>query len=151
MTTPSPVIFTCCARMGQPFMQIRQCSITPSHFGGRAERRPARTGLHARIWKGLREERQEAFARGKPFELEQRALGKDGNYRWFLVRYNPFATTTGTLFAGMRLGTDIEDRKRARRACVTKTLRSGSKSITRSCLRNCGLVTGPAKPCSPVL
>src|SRR6266849_1574829 len=37
----------------------------------------------------LREERQEAFARGKPFELEQRVFGKDGNYRWFLARYNP--------------------------------------------------------------
>src|SRR6202011_4005126 len=37
----------------------------------------------------LRGERHEALARGKPFELEQRALGKDGNYRWFLVRYNP--------------------------------------------------------------
>ena len=37
----------------------------------------------------LREERHEALGLGEPFELEQRARGKDGNYRWFLVRYNP--------------------------------------------------------------
>ena len=34
----------------------------------------------------LREQRREALARGEPFELEQRGLGKDGKYRWFLVR-----------------------------------------------------------------
>ena len=30
-----------------------------------------------------------AFTR-LPFEIEQRALRKDGQYRWFLIRYNPF-------------------------------------------------------------
>jgi PAS domain S-box-containing protein len=49
---------------------------------------PARV-FHPEDVERLREERHEALARGKPFELEQRALGKDGNYRWFLVRYNP--------------------------------------------------------------
>ena len=61
----------------------------------------------------LREERQEALARGKPFELEQRALGKDGNYRWFLVRYNPLRDDQGHIVRWYATGTDIEDRKRA--------------------------------------
>src|SRR6266853_1728681 len=61
----------------------------------------------------LRKERQEAFARGKPFELEQRALGKDGNYRWFLVRYNPLRDDHGDIIRWYATGTDIEDRKRA--------------------------------------
>jgi PAS domain S-box-containing protein len=61
----------------------------------------------------LREERQEAFARGKPFGLEQRALGKDGNYRWFLVRYNPLRDDHGNIIRWYATGTDIEDRKRA--------------------------------------
>src|SRR5580693_4064944 len=61
----------------------------------------------------LREERQEALARGKPFELEQRALGKDGNYRWFLVRYNPLRDDQGHIIRWYATGTDIEDRKRA--------------------------------------
>jgi PAS domain S-box-containing protein len=61
----------------------------------------------------LREERGEALARGKPFELEQRALGKDGNYRWFLVRYNPLRDDQGQIIRWYATGTDIEDRKRA--------------------------------------
>jgi PAS domain S-box-containing protein len=61
----------------------------------------------------LREERHEALARGKPFELEQRALGKDGNYRWFYVRYNPLRDDQGHIIRWYATGTDIEDRKRA--------------------------------------
>src|SRR6202035_5314414 len=38
----------------------------------------------------LREERQGALARGLQFEIEQRARRKDGPFRWFLIRYNPF-------------------------------------------------------------
>src|SRR6202166_3808243 len=61
----------------------------------------------------VREERQGAFACGKPFELEQRALGKDGNYRWFLVRYNPLRDDHGNIIRWYATGTDIEDRKQA--------------------------------------
>jgi PAS domain S-box-containing protein len=61
----------------------------------------------------LRGERHEALARGKPFELEQRALGKDGNYRWFLVRYNPLRDDQGHIIRWYATGTDIEDRKQA--------------------------------------
>src|SRR6202011_1862870 len=61
----------------------------------------------------LREERHEALARGKPFELEQRALGKDGNYRWLLVRYNPLRDNEGHIIRWYATGTDIEDRKPA--------------------------------------
>jgi PAS domain S-box-containing protein len=59
----------------------------------------------------LREERHEALARGKPFELEQRALGKDGKYRWFLVRYNPLRDDQGHIIRWYATGTDIEDLK----------------------------------------
>src|SRR5258708_2333798 len=61
----------------------------------------------------LRKERDEALARGKPFELEQRALGKDGNYRWFLVRFNPLRDDQGRIIRWYATGTDIEDRKQA--------------------------------------
>jgi hypothetical protein len=36
------------------------------------------------------EEREGGLARDLPFEIEQRALRKDGQYRWLLLRYNPF-------------------------------------------------------------
>jgi formate hydrogenlyase transcriptional activator len=61
----------------------------------------------------LREERQTALARGLPFEIEQRALRKDGQYRWFLIRYNPFHDEQGQLVRWYATGTDIDDRKRA--------------------------------------
>jgi PAS domain S-box-containing protein len=61
----------------------------------------------------LRKERQVGLARGEPFELEQRALGKDGNYRWFLVRFNPLCDDHGNIIRWYATGTDIDDRKRA--------------------------------------
>jgi len=69
--------------------------------------------FHPEDLERLREERLEAFARGKPFELEQRALGKDGNYRWFLVRYNPLRDDHENIIRWYATGTDIEDRKQA--------------------------------------
>jgi formate hydrogenlyase transcriptional activator len=60
----------------------------------------------------LREERQAALARGLPFEIEQRALRKDGRYRWFLIKYNPFRDEKGNLVRRYATGTDIDDRKR---------------------------------------
>ena len=69
--------------------------------------------FHSEDVERLREERQAALARGKPFELEQRALGKDGTYRWFLVRFNPLRDDHGNIIRWYATGTDIEDRKRA--------------------------------------
>jgi PAS domain S-box-containing protein len=69
--------------------------------------------FHPEDLEKLREERHEALVRGKPFELEQRALGKDGNYRWFLVRFNPLRDDQGRIIRWYATGTDIEDRKRA--------------------------------------
>jgi formate hydrogenlyase transcriptional activator len=61
----------------------------------------------------LREDRQVALSRGVPFEIEQRARRKDGQYRWFLIHYNPFHDEQGRLVRWYATGTDIEDRKRA--------------------------------------
>jgi formate hydrogenlyase transcriptional activator len=61
----------------------------------------------------LRGERQAALSRGLPFEIEQRALRKDGQYRWFLIRYNPFHDEQGQIVRWYATGTDIDDRKRA--------------------------------------
>jgi PAS domain S-box-containing protein len=69
--------------------------------------------FHPEDLERLRKERDEALARGKPFELEQRALGKDGNYRWFLVRFNPLRDDQGNIIRWYATGTDIEDRKQA--------------------------------------
>src|SRR5882762_148888 len=58
-------------------------------------------------------DREGGLARGLPFEIEQRVLPKDGQYRWLLLRYNPFRDEHGRLVRWYATGTDIDDRRRA--------------------------------------
>src|ERR1700745_2904000 len=61
----------------------------------------------------FREERQKGLSGSVPFENEQRARGKDGKYRWFLIRYNPLIDERGNVVRWYATGTDIEYRKEA--------------------------------------
>ena len=61
----------------------------------------------------LREERQKGLSGSVQFENEQRARGKDGKYRWFLIRYNPLIDERGNVVRWYATGTDIEYRKQA--------------------------------------
>jgi len=61
----------------------------------------------------LRETRLRALSGTTPFENEQRVLGADGQYRWFLIQYNPVVDDNGRVGCWYATGTDIEDRKRA--------------------------------------
>jgi PAS domain S-box-containing protein len=70
----------------------------------------------------LQDERRQALARGVPFENEQRARRKDGEYRWFLVRYHPLRDEQGRLIRWYATGTDIDDRKRAEERMRNETL-----------------------------
>src|SRR5262249_49765506 len=54
-----------------------------------------------------------ALTRAVPFENEQRCLGKDGRYRWFLARYNPVLDEQGKIDRWYVAAFDIDDRKRA--------------------------------------
>jgi steroid delta-isomerase-like uncharacterized protein len=74
----------------------------------------------------LREERKEALKRPLQFEYEQRALGKDGNYRWFLVRYNPLLDDQGRIERWYATAFAIEDRKQA----------EGERQQSQEALRN---------------
>lgn len=71
---------------------------------------------HADDVERLREERKAALKRPRQFEYEQRALGKDGKYRWFLVRYSPLLDDQGMIDRWYATAFDIEDRKRAQEA-----------------------------------
>jgi formate hydrogenlyase transcriptional activator len=79
-----------------------------------AEGSPYRV-IHPEDIERFREVRQNAILNGVPFEGEQRILGKDGKYRWYLLRYNPFRDEQGHLVRWYATGTDIEDRKVAER------------------------------------
>src|ERR1700720_4832907 len=52
----------------------------------------------------LREERQKGLSGSVQFENEQRARGKDGKYRWFLIRYSPLLDGKGTYIRGTQPG-----------------------------------------------
>src|SRR6267154_3360225 len=69
--------------------------------------------FHPDDLKRLRDERQAALARGLPFEIEQRARRHDGQYRWFLIRYNPSCDDHGQVIRWYATGTDIDDRVKA--------------------------------------
>jgi PAS domain S-box-containing protein len=63
--------------------------------------------------KRLRKQREEGLQHPAAFEYEQRALGRDGEYRWFLVRYKPLLDEKGRIDRWYVAAFDIEDRKRA--------------------------------------
>jgi PAS domain S-box-containing protein len=69
--------------------------------------------FHPEDVKRVSEERRQALTRAVPFENEQRALGKDGSYRWFLMRYSPLLDAQGEIDRWYVASFDIEDRKRA--------------------------------------
>ncbi len=61
----------------------------------------------------LRDQRRQAFARGVPFEMEQRVRQRDGQYRWFLTHFNPLQDEEEHVIRWYATGTDIEERKQA--------------------------------------
>jgi len=69
--------------------------------------------FHSDDLERFRDHRKAALGRGVPFEAELRARRKDGAYRWFLIRYNPFRNEQGQLTRWYATGTDIDDRVRA--------------------------------------
>jgi PAS domain S-box-containing protein len=72
--------------------------------------------FHPEDQKKLEAARKRARSDGAPFELEARIRGKDGEYRWFLIRDNPLRDEQGRILRWYGTRTDIEDRKRAEEA-----------------------------------
>ena len=58
-------------------------------------------------------ERQKGLTSSLPFETESRILRKDGQYRWFLSRFNPMRDERGNILRWYVAQTDIEDSKQA--------------------------------------
>jgi formate hydrogenlyase transcriptional activator len=80
-----------------------------------------RSGVDERIRRNVHPEDLERFEKGlsaglskrRPFEMEKRLRGKDGRYRWFLIRCNPLLNENGDVVRWFGTGTDIEDHKQA--------------------------------------
>jgi PAS domain S-box-containing protein len=69
--------------------------------------------IHPEDFKRVRAGRAASLSRGAPFSTEQRVLGNDGQYRWFLVRYKPLLDKQRRIVRWYVAAFDIEDRKRA--------------------------------------
>jgi formate hydrogenlyase transcriptional activator len=69
--------------------------------------------IHPDDLERVQNERSVGLSRGMPFETEKRLLGKDGQFRWFLFRYNPVLNGAGDIVRWYATATDIEDRKQA--------------------------------------
>jgi PAS domain S-box-containing protein len=72
--------------------------------------------FHPEDFKKLEVMRECMRSEGTPFEMEARIRGKDGQYRWFLIRDNPLRDAQGHVLRWYGTRTDIEDRKRAEEA-----------------------------------
>ena len=71
-----------------------------------------RAVCHPDDFEKLTSDRQK-LSRGESFDLETRMRGKDGVYRWFLFRYQPFRDGDGKITRWYATATEIEERKRA--------------------------------------
>ena len=78
--------------------------------------------FHPEDVESLRDERQEALSAGVPFENEQRARRKDGQYRWYLIHYKPLRNEQGQILRWYATGTDIDDRKQAEETMRSENL-----------------------------
>jgi PAS domain S-box-containing protein len=69
--------------------------------------------IYADDWERVVRETQDNFLSGFPHEFEIRFRGKDGKYRWFLIRWNPVRDERGRVTRWYSAMTDIDDRKQA--------------------------------------
>ncbi len=72
--------------------------------------------FHPEDLKTLESARERAHSDAAPFEMEARVRGKDGGYRWFLIRDNPLRDEQGRVLRWYGTRTDIEERKQAEEA-----------------------------------
>ena len=61
----------------------------------------------------LRREQPSKLATAAPYEIEARLKRRDGQYRWFLARFNPVLDEQARVIRWYVAATDIEDRKQA--------------------------------------
>jgi PAS domain S-box-containing protein len=91
--------------------------------------------FHPDDFRNIKEERERLLAAGLPFEIEQRARRKDGQFRWFLIRYNPLRDDQGHVirwYATVRTSMIASGPKTG---CETKTSRCAKTSYALPCSR----------------
>lgn len=84
-------------------------------FSSEQAREPdmVKRGFHPDEVEHLREKRRKGLLGSKPFSMEHRIRGKDGQYRWIFAQYNPLMDDRGQVIRWYATGIDIDDRIRA--------------------------------------
>jgi PAS domain S-box-containing protein len=70
----------------------------------------------------VQETLRRALSQGTAVEVEARMRRYDGQYRWTLIRYEPFRDEHGRIIRWYGTGTDIEDRKRTEQRMFEENL-----------------------------
>src|SRR6266478_6001665 len=73
----------------------------------------AKKSMHPDDLAGYWEARQRGISSGLPFENEARLLARNGQYSWFLFRFNPLRDETGNIVRWYATATNIEEMKKA--------------------------------------
>ena len=68
--------------------------------------------FHPEDFEYMKSKREQVLREAKPFEAETRILGKDGKYRWFLIRFSPLKDENANVVQWCATARDIDDRKR---------------------------------------
>src|SRR5580692_6272830 len=87
--------------------------LTLEEMKGEGTRERINRDVHPDDLERVQSERSAGLSRGVPFETEKRLLDKDGQFRWFLFRYNPVLNEAGDIVRWFTTATDVEDRKQA--------------------------------------
>jgi len=93
-------------------MMLDYIGHTLEEMQGRTDERVKRD-IHPDDLERAWSERRRGLSSAVPFEIEERVLGKDRQYRWFLFRYSPLLNEQGRVARWFATATDIDDRKRA--------------------------------------
>jgi PAS domain S-box-containing protein len=90
-------------------LDYKGCTLEEMKGSGTRER--INRDVHPDDLERVQNERNAGLSGGMPFETEKRLLRKDGQFRWFLFRYNPVVNESGDIVRWFATATDIEDRK----------------------------------------
>ena len=97
-----------------------------------------------RLW----DERRAGLLEGVPFDLQMRALLKDGQYRWHLIQYNPLRDEHGQIIRWYVTATNIDEQKRTEERLRDENLVL-REEIDRSSMFE--EIVGSSKPMSQLL
>jgi formate hydrogenlyase transcriptional activator len=75
------------------------------------------------------EKRQKGLSGGDPFELEMRAMNKEGGYRWYLIQYNPEKDERGQIVRWYATSTDIDDQKKTEEQLRNENVRLDQERV----------------------